>query len=135
VNAKRKTPAGLGRRGGAFWRQAVATYEFTEPEFVILHEACRTLAEIEDLEAALTSGELMVAGSTGQPRVHPAVAELRQHRLALGKLLASLALPDEDDEKPSLPAPATVQARSAARSRWTHRALTAAERRARGTSA
>ncbi|MCU1617254.1 MAG: hypothetical protein JWO98_4794 [Frankiales bacterium] len=43
--------------------------------------------------------------TTGQPRVHPAVGELRQHRLALGRLLSQLALPDE-----ALPTP--LQARA-----------------------
>lgn len=38
---------------------------------------------------------LLVAGSTGQPRVNPAVAELRSHRLALSRLLRELDLPAE----------------------------------------
>jgi len=38
-----------------------------------------------------------VLGSTGQVRVHPAFGELRQYRLALGRLLAQLNLPDVDE--------------------------------------
>ncbi len=48
--------------------------------------------------------------------MHPARGELRQHRLALGKLLAQLSLPDEDDE--SLPSPLQARGRNAAAKRW-----------------
>jgi hypothetical protein len=47
----------------------------------------RTLTEIHGLEAALDSAELTVAGSTGQPRGNPLLAELRAHRRSLLALL------------------------------------------------
>ena len=46
-----------------------------------------TLAEIAGLERALGDGELVVAGSTGQPKGNPLLAELRAHRLLLLRLL------------------------------------------------
>jgi hypothetical protein len=68
------------------------------------------------LEGLLTDS-LTVTGSAGQSRLSPAVAELRQHRLALSKLLIDLALPAEavaDLAK----SPASGRASKAATVRW-----------------
>jgi len=46
-----------------------------------------TLAEIAGLERALGDGDLVVAGSTGQPKGNPLLAELRAHRVLLLRLL------------------------------------------------
>ena len=46
-----------------------------------------TLAEIAGLEKALGDGDLVVVGSTGQPKGNPLLAELRAHRLLLLRLL------------------------------------------------
>lgn len=46
-----------------------------------------TLTEIAGLEKALAAGELVVAGSTGQPKGNPLLGELRAHRLLLLRLL------------------------------------------------
>ncbi len=111
-----KPPSGLGARGRAFWDQAVGAYELSESELVILAECCRLLDECESLRQAAAHGGTMVVGSNGQPRVHPAIGELRQHRLALGRLLSQLALPDEDDT--ALLTPLGARGRAAARKRW-----------------
>src|SRR4051794_41845488 len=68
--------------------------------------------ECEALREAVAADGTTVAGSTGQTRVHPAIGELRQHRLALGKLLSQLALPDEEDN--ALPTPLQARGRAAA---------------------
>jgi len=70
----------------------------------------------ESLRAAVDADGTTVAGSTGQPRVHPALGDLRQHRLALGRLLAQLSLPDDVDEH--LLSPVQARGRKAAQSRW-----------------
>lgn len=111
-----RPPSGLQARGRRFWSATVKTYTLTDSELSLLLEACRLMDECEDLRDAITSDGLTVAGSTGQPRVHPAVGELRQHRLALGRLLSQLALPDEEDE--ALPTPLQARGRAAASKRW-----------------
>src|SRR4051794_41724388 len=68
--------------------------------------------ECEALREAVAADGTTVQGSTGQTRVHPAIGELRQHRLALGKLLSQLALPDEEDN--ALPTPLQARGRAAA---------------------
>ncbi len=87
----------------------------------LLRECCRLLDECESLRTAVERDGTTVKGSTGQPRVHPALGELRQHRLALGKLLAQIALPDVDNA--TLRSPVQARASRAAQSRWaTHNA-------------
>ena len=111
-----KRPADLADRGGRFWDRAVETYELTDTELSLLVEVCRLLDECEALRGAIDEQGTTVLGSSGQTRVHPALGELRQHRLALGRLLSQLALPDEDDE--ALPTPLQARGRQAASKRW-----------------
>jgi len=95
----------------------MAAYELESlDEVELLVEACRMLDQAEALQEILDCDGLQVLGSAGQPRVHPAVAELRSSRLALGRLLAQLALPDPEEE--TLPSPLQARARKAAHARW-----------------
>jgi len=113
---KPSPPADLDARGRAFWRSTVAAFELSDVERELLKECCRLMDESESLRAAVDTDGTTVAGSTGQPRVHPALGELRQHRLALSRLLAQMALPDADDDR--LLSPMQARGRKAARSRW-----------------
>jgi len=105
--------------GRAFWRATTATFDLEPGERELLAEASRTLDEIDSLTAAIARDGVTVAGSTGQTRTHPAINEVRQHRLALGRLVAQLALPDLDGA--SIPKPSSLRAAHAARSRWRRR--------------
>jgi len=109
-------PKDLAARGRAFWRRTLDVFELSEVEMELLRECCRLLDECESLRVSVERDGTTVKGSTGQPRVHPALGELRQHRLALGRLLAQLSLPDEDDK--ALATPVQARARKAARTRW-----------------
>jgi hypothetical protein len=113
---KPSPPTDLSVRGRAFWRSTVRVFELSDVELELLKECCRLLDECESLRDAVRADGTTVAGSTGQTRVHPALGELRQHRLALGRLLAQLALPDEGDER--LLSPASARGRKAAQTRW-----------------
>jgi hypothetical protein len=114
--SKPSPPKDLAARGQEFWRQTVEVFELSEVETQLLRECCRLLDECEQLRERLHHDGVTVAGSTGQVRVHPALGELRQHRLALGRLLAQMALPDLDDE--ALDSPVQARARKAAQTRW-----------------
>jgi hypothetical protein len=91
-------PSDLGERGAAFWQSAVTAFRAVRHRAELLVECCRLLDEVESLRDAVTRDGVTVLGSTKQPRVHPALAQLLAHRLALGKLLSQLALPGVDDE-------------------------------------
>jgi len=110
-------PKDLATRGRAFWRQTLAVFELSEVEMQLLRECCRLLDECESLREAVDREGTTVAGSPGQVRVHPALSELRQHRLALGRLLAQMALPDVGDT--TLKTPTQARASKAAQARWT----------------
>ena len=122
---KPPVPKDLGARGRGFWRKTLEIYDLSEVEIELLRECCRLLDEAESLRVAVEQDGTTVKGSTGQVRVHPALGELRQHRLALGKLLAQLALPDVDESH--LQSPAQARASKAAQTRWaSHNARKAA---------
>lgn len=116
TDAKPKPPAGLAVRGRRFWRVTIDTYDMTDSEESLLIEACRLMDECEQLRGVVDEQGMTVTGSTGQTRVNPAVGELRQHRLALAKLLSQLALPDVDDGH--LATPLQARAPTAATVRW-----------------
>jgi hypothetical protein len=60
--------------------------------------------------------DFVVAGSTGQPKVHPLLEEVRRHRLLLERLTSALNLPDDDQEVGDRGS--TRHARRAAEGRW-----------------
>lgn len=106
-------PKGLGAAGRALWLGHLAEFEAEPGELVVLEHAARTADELGRLSAAIAGGELVVAGSTGQPRAHPLLAEVRAHRDLLARLVARLA-------PPAAEASATMSelGRRAARARW-----------------
>jgi hypothetical protein len=109
-------PAGLGPRGAGFWEAVTGSFVLDVAERELLVECARLVDECEELSSVLERDGRSVLGSQGQPRVHPAVGELRASRLALGRLLAQLALPDEDGA--SLSSPLSARGRVGAGSRW-----------------
>lgn len=92
-------------------------WELDARELLILESACRQADSNAALEAALAEDGVTVKGSMGQRRLNAAVTELRQGRLALERLLASLALPG--DEGAGAQTAAQKRASAAASSRWT----------------
>lgn len=116
MTTRKPPPRDLGTRGRAFWRRTVADYDLSDTEQELLRESCRLMDECESLRASVDEQGTTVLGSAGQVVVHPAVAQLRQHRLALGKLLSQLALPDLDGA--SLPSPMQARGKKAAQARW-----------------
>ena len=113
---RRRSPDGLGARGARFWRSCTGSFEFSEAEFHLLEEACRTLDDLDLLAAAVAADGAMVRGSAGQPVVHPALTEARGQRLVLHRLLSALQLPDEDGA--TIPTSTSMRSSTAARARW-----------------
>ncbi len=110
-------PPDLARRGSAFWRATVAVFELNDSESRLLHESCRIIDELDQLRAAIVAAGVTVKGSQGQPVAHPALAAASSHRGLLGRLLAQLNLPYEDDESVLL-SPSRVRSTRAAQVRW-----------------
>lgn len=108
-------PRDLSTRGRRFWRDVIGGFELTGAERHLLHEACRSLDRIDALEALVVTEGQTVIGSTGQTVLHPGIAEARQQRLVLGRLVKQLDLPEEDARPVSS---ASEKAAHAARERW-----------------
>lgn len=112
-------PSGLRAAGKALWVAVWAelpdAMEFDAREAAILRAACRQADTIAALERAIQRDGVMVPGSRNQRRLHPAITEARQGRLALGRLLGELEIPDAEERPKSA---ATHRATKAATTRW-----------------
>ncbi len=85
----RKTPQ---RPGEALRSDLLDRYDLEPHELVLLDSVCRTADLVADLQAVLDREGPMVDG-----KPHPAAVEARMQRLTLGRLLAGLRIPVEDD--------------------------------------
>ncbi len=117
-SATPRPPSGLDATGRRLWRQVQRAIEpdaeLDERDLAVLELAARQADDVARLERMLKRARRpTVAGSTGQVRLHPAIAELRQARLALARLLTSLNL--EIGKQDSA---ASARARRAAEARW-----------------
>lgn len=113
--SKPRAPAGLAAAGRVLWGRLVGEYEFSVGELMTVEQAARQADAVADLEAAVARDGVMVLGAAGQRRLNGAVTELRQARLALGRLLGALALPDDEDRPMTA---ASLRAQKAAQTRW-----------------
>src|SRR5687767_6579419 len=112
-----KAPTGLRAPGKALWAAVVGKYVLTAGELEVLRQAVRTADEVDRLEHAVRDlPDFVTIGSTGQPRAHPLLSEVRAHRQLLERLCGSLNLPD-DDQAVGLRG-SSRHAQKAARGRW-----------------
>jgi hypothetical protein len=94
-----RPPTGLKAPGRRLWVAVAGLYVLTPAELEMLGQACRTSDELDRLEKAVRQlSDLTVRGSTGQPKAHPLLEEVRRHRVLLERLTGALNLPDEDEE-------------------------------------
>ena len=110
-------PDSLSETGAALWVYLHGEYEFDEQDRALVLEIARTVDALEALDAVLREEGFTASGSAGQRVIHPAVAEARQQRLVLARLLAALNLPAEDGGVSILRA-SSVRAQAANQARW-----------------
>jgi phage terminase small subunit len=92
-----KLPRGIMAAGRKLWDASTEEFELAQHELSILEEACRTRDRIVQLDRQVSDDGLMLTSSQGS-RVHPGVAEARQQRLTLARLLATLGIPPLADD-------------------------------------
>jgi hypothetical protein len=85
--------------------------ELDEREEALLDLAARQAHDVGLAEADIKSRGYLVAGSRGNQIVNPSIGLARQGRVALGKLLGQLDLPESTRD-------AVRSARTAAEARW-----------------
>jgi hypothetical protein len=86
-------PEDLGPAGSRLFESIVADYALAEHELALLCEASRTADACAELARIVEHEGYLVDG-----KVHPAVAEARQQRILLARLLTSLRVPLGDQE-------------------------------------
>ena len=114
-NALMSFPTDLGESGRGLWEALSDAFDFDPQELALLEVACRQADDVSELEAVIVRDGYTVPGSAGQQRLNGAVSEVRQGRLALGRLLGQLALPNEDGRVLTAK---QRQAKRAADARW-----------------
>jgi hypothetical protein len=92
-----KAPEGAGEHGSALWAEVVESWELDEHELALLREAVRTVDMLDRLHALVEAEGPVVDGGKAGRKVHPALVEARQLKIALARLLAALRLPDGED--------------------------------------
>lgn len=93
-----KTPAppkGIKASGRRLWDDVLGRFDLDEHEVAVLRETVRTVDQLDDLAGIVAADGVMLGD-----KVHPALVEQRQLRIVLSRLVASLRLPDEDDQRP-----------------------------------
>jgi hypothetical protein len=93
-----KPPEGLRAGGRKLWRAVLADFELAEHEQLMLREACFTADLCEALQALIAAQGPTVTNHLGGVKMHPALAELRQQRLALARLVVCLRVPLGDED-------------------------------------
>ena len=94
MNSTPRVPNGTKAAGARLWHSIVEMYVLEPHELMLLRELCRTADVLDALHDAAK------VPSDGD-RVHPAIVEARQQRIALARLGAALRLPagEEDDRQ------------------------------------
>ena len=85
--------------------------ELDEREEALLDLAAGQARDVERAEADLAERGYLVPGYQGQQVVNPSVSEARQGRIAIGRLLGQIDLPESTRD-------AVKRARQAAEARW-----------------
>jgi hypothetical protein len=112
--------AALGRAGKQLWRDVLAAvpegFELDERERSILALAAHQADDLERLQRAIKRDGVTVNGSMKQTVVNPAIVEARHARLAISRLLGSIAIADETAGHTGTDR--SRRAQKAARARW-----------------
>ena len=88
------TPDGLGPLGRKLFTDVTDDYELESHELLLLQNCCETADVVGDLQSQIDADGGPVLG--GKP--HPCLAEIRQQRVLLARLLTALRVPIGDED-------------------------------------
>ncbi|GAA1118183.1 hypothetical protein GCM10009670_04230 [Citricoccus alkalitolerans] len=92
-----RAPRGLKTSGKKLWQAVTDEFDLQDHELTILKEACRTVDTLDGLQTIVDRDGLTMTSPQGV-KAHPALVELRNQRVTLAKLVASLRIPLDDDQ-------------------------------------
>lgn len=110
-----KAPESLAEAGKALWRSVTGVYDLSPSELLLLTRCCRTADVLARLDAVLIEDDLVVTGSVGQLRAHPALAAKADQERVLDSLVRGMALPFPEEDTGRRRSPAAA---AAAQARW-----------------
>jgi hypothetical protein len=90
---RQRPPSPLGPAGSRLWVSITDKYELSQAELALLWQASRCADQIDVLDE-LAAGQPMVLTAKGDSVVNPAVTEVRQQRVLLSRLIASMRIPE-----------------------------------------
>jgi len=111
-----KPPRGLKPPGRAFWKTTTESFDLRGDELVTLEQVCKLMDVASRLEDLVNGADLVVGGSMGQPRISPALPELRATRVSIARLLGQLGFSDQSSQL--VGQAKSDRGRSLARLRW-----------------
>jgi hypothetical protein len=91
---RRQTPEGLGEAGRRTWASVADHWALEDHEAETLEQAARTSDLIAALEAEIMVHGVATRTAGGEVKCNPLVIEIRQSRLAVSRMVASLRLTD-----------------------------------------
>jgi hypothetical protein len=92
------TPGDLGPRGLALFKSIADEFNLPQHERDLLHEAARVADRLDALDAVVRAEGVTVQSPQGV-KTHPALSEARAQEIVLTRLIASLRVPDEEDQR------------------------------------
>lgn len=95
---KPRIPSGTKAGGERLWRSVVDDFDLDEHELALLREAVRTVDTLDALAGVVDRDGPMIDSPQGR-KVHPAIVESRQLKIALARLLAALRMPSGDENE------------------------------------
>jgi hypothetical protein len=110
-----RAPAGLSTQGRRFWREMTGEYRFSPGELAILARAAHSLDRLAAMDAELATADLVIEGSTGQPKSNPLLASADSCERTFSGLIRDLALPLPSEREGKRRSPTAAMA---ARQRW-----------------
>jgi hypothetical protein len=86
--------------GKSLWSAVLAEDVLEDHELALLREIVRTVDVLDELAGVVAEEGAVLRAPDGSRRVHPALVEARQSRIALARLQAALRLPagEEGDQ-------------------------------------
>jgi hypothetical protein len=93
--AQRDAPRGTGPAGRKMWASVAETFDLEDHEYAVLEQIAVIADRIKELDKAVSRDGVLL-----NDKAHPALIESRLQRLALGRLLATLRLPDREEIRP-----------------------------------
>lgn len=94
TDSEPRAPAHLLAGGRALWSSVTGDYELAGHERAVLLRAAEVVDALDDLQHAINESGRVVDG-----RPNACLVEHRQQSALLSRLLASLRLPEDDDEQ------------------------------------